>query len=212
MLVSVTKRGCAAWNTPAHPVPSRARERAARVSLVISRTAAHQPASRPRRLAAAGLALAAALTLSACQISSPVTTDMNYDPADGVSVDVGDVVVRDLLVVSEGNGAPGVVSGLVVNRSTEGAEVTLAVNSGGQMVALQPAVTVEPGQAVRLDGRGEGGSGQAVQIGAVDAGPGGTQAIVVQTSAGEAGSGLAPIVLPEGPYGDHVATTADTAN
>lgn len=179
---------------------------------MISRTAAHQPASRPRRLAAAGLAAAAALTLSACQISSPVTTDMNYDPADGVSVDVGDVVVRDLLVVSEGNGAPGIVSGLVVNQSREVAEVTLAVNSGGQMVALQPSLEVQPGQSARLDGEGQGDSGQAVQVGAVDAGPGGTLAIVVQTSAGEAGSGLAPVLLPEGPYGDHVASTADTAN
>lgn len=180
------------------------------MSVVTTRTPAQQPSSRPRRLAAAGLALAAALSLSACQISSPVTTDMNYDPADGVSVDAGDVAVRDLLVVSEGNGAAGVVSGLVVNNGTEPTEVTLAVNTEGQASALSPTVTVDPGKSVRLDGAGPDGSGTPVQVPAVDAGPGGTLTIVVQTSLGEGGSGLAPVLLPDGPYGDLVSSTADT--
>lgn len=180
------------------------------MSPVTSRTPAQQLSSRPRQLAAAGLALVAALSLSACQISSPVTTDMNYDPADGVSVDAGDVAVRDLLVVSEGNGAAGVVSGLVVNNATEPTEVTLAVNTGGQMTPLTPTVSVAPGQAVRLDGAGPDGSGTPVQVSAVEAGPGGTVPIVVQTSLGEADSGLAPVVLPDGPYGDLVSSTADT--
>ncbi|WP_114905663.1 hypothetical protein [Ornithinimicrobium murale] len=178
---------------------------------MISRTAAPQLAPRPRRLAAAGFALVAALSLSACQISSPVTTDMNYDPADGVSVDAGDIAVRDLLVVSEGGGAAGVVSGLVVNNATEPADVTLTIDSGGQAVALNPTVTVAPGQALRLDGQSPEGSGEAVQVPSVEVNPGSTLTIVVQTSLGEAGSGLAPVLLPDGPYGDLVATTADSA-
>ncbi len=182
------------------------------MSLVISRTAAPQLSPRPRRLAAAGLALAAALTLSACQISSPVTTDMNYDPADGVSVDAGDVAVRDLLVVSEGDGAAGVVSGLVVNNATEPADVTLAVNTEGQMVALSPTVSVAPGQSVRLDGASPEGSGTPVELPAVEASPGGIVTIVVQTSLGDADSGLAPVVLPQGPYGDLVSSTADSSS
>lgn len=180
------------------------------MSFVISRTAAPQLAPRSRRLAAAGLALAAALSLSACQITSPVTTDMNYDPADGVSVDAGDVAVRDLLVVSEGHGAAGVVSGLVVNNSGESTEVTVAVNNGGQMTALNPTVTVAPGESVRLDGQGPDGTGTPVEVPAVEPAPGSTLTLVVQTSLGEADSGLAPILLPNGPYGDLVATTADS--
>ncbi len=172
------------------------------------RTAA-QPASRRRRLASAGFALAAALTLSACQMTSPVTTDMNYDPADGVSVDAGDVAVRDLLVVSEGNGGPGTVSGLVVNNTSEPAEVTLSVSTEGQPVTLQPTLNIAPGQAVRLDGEGPLGSENAVHVPSVETYPGGTVQIVVQTSLGEADSGLAPVLPPEGVYGDISIRTSD---
>lgn len=181
------------------------------MSLVISRTAAQQPASRPRRLAATGLALAAALTLSACQMSSPVTTDMVYDPADGVSLDAGDVAVRDLLVVSEGDGAPGVVSGQVVNNSAESTEVTLSASVDGQIVALEPTVTVEPGTSVRLDGGGPDGSGTPVVIPSVAARPGGIVEITLQTSLGAGDSGLAPVLLPEGYYADIVVPTTDTS-
>lgn len=176
---------------------------------MISRNAASQHAPRPRRLVAPGLALAAALTLSACQISSPVTTDMGYDPADGVSVDAGDVAVRDLLVVSEGDGAPGVVSGLVVNNADEPAEVTLSVAVDGQVQALTPTVTVEPGQALRLAGGAE--SDTPVSIPSVPSAAGSNLEVMVQTSLGEAERGLAPVMLPTSYYSDLAPSTADVS-
>lgn len=174
-----------------------------------SRKVAPQHTSRPRRLAATGLALAAALTLSACQISSPVTTDMVYDPADGVSVDAGDIAVRDLLVVSEGAGAPGVVSGLVVNDGDEAAEVTLTIAVEGQMQTLTPTVSVEPGNAVRLDGAA--GSDTQVTIPSVAQPAGSNLEILVQTSLGEAASGQAPVMLPTGYYSDLAPSTSDVS-
>ncbi len=176
------------------------------MSLVISRTAAQQPASRPRRLAVVGLALAAALSLGACQMSSPVTTDMGYDPADGVSLNAGDIAVRDLLVVSQGDGAPGVVSGQVVNNTPESADITLTATVDGQAVPLEPMVTVEPGTSVRLDGGGPDGSGTPVTIPSVTARPGGIVEITVQTSQGAGDSGLAPVLLPDGYYADLLPT------
>ena len=178
---------------------------------VTTSTVATRRTTALRRVPLAGLEAAAALCHSACQITSPVTTDMPYDPADGVSVDVGDVAVRDLLVVSEGDGAPGVVSGLVVNNSSESVEVTLAVNVEGQMSALSPVATVPAGGAVRLDGQGTE-SGSPVTLPSVPVGAGGTLDIVVQTSVGQAEGSLVPVLLPEAPYADHVATTADTPN
>ena len=179
---------------------------------MISRTAAQHTAPRSRRLAVAGFALTAALGLSACQMTSPVTTDMIYDPADGVSVDVGDVAVRDLLIVSEGDGAPGVVSGLVVNNSAEPADVTLVISADGQATPLSPTVSVPAGQSVRLDGQAADGSAQAVSIPAVAAAPGGNVEILVQTSGGEADSALTPVLLPEGYYSDLVSSTADVSS
>lgn len=190
----------------------RERARAARVSPVISRSAAPHRVPRSRRVAVVGLALAASLGLGACQMTSPVTTDLAYDPADGVSVDAGDLAVRDLLVVSEGGGAPGVVSGLVVNNGTQEAQVTVIVIADGQMTPLSPTVTVPADGAVRLDGIGVDGSGQAVSIPSVTANPGGTVEITVQSDGGVAGSGLAPVLAPDGYYIDHVATTSDVSN
>lgn len=158
-------------------------------------------------MAAIGCALAAALTLSACQITSPLTTTQSYDPADGVSVNVGPIAVRDLLVVSEGNGAAGVVSGQVVNTGDEPAEITLSTNQDGQATTLAPTVTVDPGASTRLDGQGPNGSGTPVVIPVVGAAPGGILQITVQSSLGQADSGTAPVMLPEGPYADLVAPT-----
>lgn len=174
------------------------------------RIVAPRPTARPRALATAGLTAAAALLLSGCQITSPVTTDMIYDPADGVSVDVGDVAVRDLLVVSEGNGAAGAVSGLVVNNTGEPVQVTLTLDVNGQAQPLEPAIEVPVGGAVRLDGMGDDDS-EAMTVPAVETYAGGTLNITVTTDQGEASAGLAPILLPEGVYSDHVVATADVA-
>lgn len=179
---------------------------------MISRTAAPRLSSRSRRLALAGLTLTAALSLSACELASPVTTDMPYEPADGVSVDAGDIAVRDLLVISEGDGAAGVVSGLVVNNSPAEAQVSLVLNAEGQMTPLEPSVTLAPGTSTRLDGMGHDGSGQAVSVPAVAVAAGGTMEIVVQTDGGKADSALVPVVLPEGYYSDHVVATSDGGN
>lgn len=174
------------------------------------RTVAPHPTARPRRLAAAGLTAAAALLLSGCQITSPVTTDMIYDPADGVSVDVGGVAVRDLLVVSEGQGAAGMVSGLVVNNTDEPVQVTLTLDVDGQAQELQPVIEVPVAGAVRLDGMG-GEDSTAVTVPVVDTYAGGNLNITVTTDQGEASAGLAPILLPEGVYSDHAVSTADVA-
>lgn len=182
---------------------------------MITRTAAPHTAPRSRRLAVAGFALTAALGLSACQMTSPVTTDMIYDPADGVSVNVGDIAVRDLLIVSEGDGAPGIVSGLVVNNSAEPTDVTLVVSADGRATPLSPTVSVPAGGAVRLDGQSSGDSDETtgpVSIPAVAVAPGGNVEILVQTASGQADSALTPVLLPEGYYSDLVSSTADVSS
>ena len=161
------------------------------------------------RLGAAAAAGALATGLTACQLASPTTTDLSYDPADGVSVDVGMVVVRDLLVVSEGGGASGVVSGLVVNRSDEPVTVSLTDSAQADQ-ALAPEIEVPANGAVRLDGRNpvEGSAGEPVTIPAVQSSAGGTVSIRVSTSAGEVNSALVPVLLPQNQYGDMVGDQA----
>jgi hypothetical protein len=98
---------------------------------------------RPTRTGLAALALAAPV-LAGCGLS-PAQTTVPYQPSDGVSAQVGDVQVRNLLVVGSTADAPGVLSGVLVNGGTEQATVTLAAE-GGQPVP----VDVPPGQSVQL--------------------------------------------------------------
>ena len=81
---------------------------------------------RPTRRTGA-LVAAAGLALAGCSVNSPTTTNIEYAPADGVELDGEVVDVRDLLVVSQGDGAPAVISGSVINTSAEPVTVTVSV-------------------------------------------------------------------------------------
>lgn len=149
-----------------------------------------------------------ALGLSACQVASPVTTDLSYDPADGVSVVLGDVRILDLLVVSEGGGAAGVVSGSVVNTSREEVTVSMAVQGEEGLTDLSPTVSVPPTTSVRVDGGGESGTGEPVRVEAVETSAGRMVNLRISTSAGETASRRVPVLLPEGPYAGYAETLA----
>jgi hypothetical protein len=155
-----------------------------------------------RRLGAAAATLVIASGLGACQVASPVTTDLSYDPADGLSLTVGEVEILDLLVVSTGVGEVGVVSGYAVNRSSEPANLEIVLSAeDGTEVALEPAVEVPAGSSVRIDGydpaTGEFTDPVVVPEVPVRAG----QLITLQVSTeGAVASNRVPILLPEPPY------------
>lgn len=157
------------------------------------------PAQSRRRLGAAVLALAAPLTLGACQLASPLTTDQPYNPADGVSVRIGPVEVVDLLIVSEGSGAPGTVTGLVANAGEEPVTVLLTTPAG----QLQPAVEVPPQGRVRLDGMLPGQLAEPVTVPAVDVIAGATLPVQVAVEAGVTTQAQVPVLLPRGPYAEY---------
>ena len=126
------------------------------------------PVRRRVSALAAGVALAA--VTAGCQVSSPLQTDEPYLPADGVAADVGQLAVRDLVLVGDGSG-PAVVSGSVVNLGMQSMTVQFALvdasggSSGGSEVELSPReqvdlskkglqladVTGKPGSLVPMD-------------------------------------------------------------
>lgn len=154
-------------------------------------------ASRPRRSAALLVAVATgAAALSGCQATNPMSTMIDYAPADGIQLDGPTLDARDLLVVSHGNGAPAVVSGALVNTGTEPLTVTVSV--GGQQ--LDGEVTVDPGASVRLDGvQPDGTEGDPVTVPALET-PAGQSVEVRLTTGQETLAGNAPVLLPQGPY------------
>lgn len=149
--------------------------------------------SRTRRAGLLGVTVAGALALSGCQLTSSTATTLRYNPSDGVLVDGETFEARNLLVVSHGEGAPGVLSGAVYNTGTEPLAVTVTV--GGQEAG---EVTVEPGAPLQLDG-GQGGSGQRTVVPAVEP-PAGANVEVRLQAGGETLAVAAPVLLPRGPY------------
>ncbi len=162
--------------------------------------------SPTRRLSLIVAALAATAGLSACQVASPITTDQIYDPADGVSIDTesGDVEVRDLLVVSEGNGGPGVILGYVVNSSEESLTLEVALEVDGARTELTPSVEIPADSAARLDGRiAEGEFVDPILAAEIPGLPGALIDLRITTSGGEVASSSVPVLPPDGYYANY---------
>ena len=143
-------------------------------------------------LAAVTLA-GAVLALSGCQ-TSPIQTDVPYQPADGVAVDLGDVQIRDLLVVTAAKGEIGTLSGLVVNKSN--APVTVTFTTGPGVDGLARALVPADGQT-RLSGV-EGAT--PVTLPSIAAAPGDIIKVIVSTPAAGAPEVSVPVLLPTGYY------------
>jgi len=137
---------------------------------------------------------AAVLALSGCQVTSPIQTNVPYQPADGVAVDLGDVQIRDLVVVSDAKGGIGTLSGLVVNKSTGPVTVTFATGPGADASAR---AVIPAGTPTRLSGV-EGTT--PVTIPSIAAAPGDMVNIVVSTPDAGAPVVSVPVLLPTGYY------------
>ncbi|MBF0689233.1 MAG: hypothetical protein IR158_15885 [Cellulomonas sp.] len=136
---------------------------------------------RPARAAVAGLVAAAALALTGCSATNPITTSWDYEASDGAGTTVGDVRVLNMLVVTAEKGAPGVLTGALANGSSDDEDVTLAVGDaepvrvsvgGGGTVLL--GVSDAPPRYTTQD----------VPLAAVDTAPGGLTRLTVTTSSG----------------------------
>ena len=145
----------------------------------------------PPVLAAA--ALAGVFALSGCQVMSPVQTNVPYQPADGVAVDLGDVHIRDLVVVAASKGEVGTLSALVVNNGTKPVTVTFAAGANGDS-----ATAVIPAAAqTRLSGVP---GTTPVTLRDIPTAPGGIILLTVSTPSGGAPQVSVPVLLPDGYY------------
>lgn len=88
--------------------------------------------------------------MTGCSANAPAIVLDAYSPGDGVGAELGEVAVRNLVVVSEGDGAPGVLIGALVNRAD--LDVNMLVQAEG---GLEQLVLLEAGQVVELGTGGE---------------------------------------------------------
>ncbi|GII97683.1 hypothetical protein CLV28_2043 [Sediminihabitans luteus] len=126
-------------------------------------------ASRTALLAVAALGTTAVLT--AC---SPTTTNLNYSASDGLATrELGDVRGINLLVVSDGDGAPGELHGAFANHGSEDTTVTISGGAGASTDIDVPA-----GGTVYFGNE----DGETVEIPSVETAPGGLAPITVEAN------------------------------
>lgn len=91
-----------------------------------------------------------AMAFTGCTAINPQSTTLVYSASDGVRKDMGQLQLRNVLVVSEAAGSPGRLIGTFYNQSD--ADITLTV-SGAQ--GSQTEITVSPGTPLVLDTAGD---------------------------------------------------------
>ncbi|MCC3283127.1 MULTISPECIES: hypothetical protein [Arthrobacter] len=124
--------------------------------------------NRTRSAAAAGVIALSLLGATGCSVVNDQATTMEYSPSDGIVQDLGDIQLRNILVVSDGDGEPGRLLGTVVNDSSDpmnfelevgGSTLTWNIPAGGKVVyddapqseVLVETVAVLPGTGIRAE-------------------------------------------------------------
>jgi hypothetical protein len=167
------------------------------------------PTSAPLRTApvvATAVVVSAGLLLGGCSFTSRDLTLEPYAPSDGLQADLGDVLVRNVLVVSEGDGEPGVLSATLANRGDEDRTLLVEV---GESTAEEPAPVTQvevPAQGTLVIGvegqesAAEGAEIEVVVVDAVEELAGGVIRVSFEDPEEDSATLEVPIVRPEGPY------------
>ena len=140
---------------------------------------------------------AAALLASGCAVFSPVQTDVDYQPADGVKLSIEGLELRNLAIVAPEKGGTGVIIGQAVNSGTSAVDVTFGVEGGAATATA--AVPANSGDTLS-------DSTSGVTLDGMPAGPGEVVQLLVSTP--EAGQNVVtvPVLAATGYYED-LATT-----
>ncbi|GLI28120.1 hypothetical protein ARHIZOSPH14_23620 [Agromyces rhizosphaerae] len=157
---------------------------------------------KARLAASVALALGIALAGTGCSMITYQATTERYDASDGVSADVGDLAIRNILVVSD-DGESGNLLMTVVNRGGDDVELSVQYADGG----TTEIVPIEGGSTV-VFGTGDVETEEQIEpylLSGIDTDPGSLMPIYLQYG-GEPGVQVqAPVLdggLPE--YAEYV--------
>ncbi|MGO4596065.1 hypothetical protein [Terrabacter sp. 2RAF25] len=159
---------------------------------ILAQAPARRPSTRRVSTVLAGVALAAVTT--GCQVNSPVQTDVEYAPADGVQADVGELAVRDLVLIGDGKGTV-VISGSAINLGQQDMTVKIAAQADPNATTPPTGSEVQLGPRQQVDLATKG-----LQLSAVTTKPGGIVPVTVTSSTGGTAVVRVPVLPATGYY------------
>ena len=173
-----------------------AHDLAGRLSPVKRRFLAKATARRPftRQVSALAAGIAVVAVSAGCQVASPVQTDVPYVPADGVPVDVGQLAIRDLLLVGDGSG-PAVISGSAINLGEEQMTVKIAPQASQDSTSTPSSseISLGPREQVNLATKG-------LEISSLAAKPGTLVPVTITSSTGGTAVASVPVLRAADSY------------
>lgn len=151
-----------------------------------------------RRTAATAAAASAALLLGGCSFWAPNTAVQPYAPSYGVQSELGELLVRNVLVVSEGDGEAGLLAAGLANRGDEDLTVTIEVGGTVDEIDLPADATLLVGEPDASTDVAEDVETVRFVVDAVDPIPGDVIEVVVSDGVSGSVTLRAPVYLPEG--------------
>lgn len=152
-----------------------------------------------------GLAVAT-LVVAGCGVFSPVQTDYAYIPADGVSLSIPGLDLRNLVILTDEAGAEGVLVGQAVNSGAEAVEVLFGVPGADGSLGSEGGRAAVPAYS----GTALSDATTAVGLGAVPAAPGEMTQLIVTTKDAGQNVVLVPVLARDSYYAG-LATPAPSA-
>lgn len=157
---------------------------------------------RARALAAITLSGVIALVLAGCSFWMPPQTNIPYDPSDGTSVTVGDLQLRNVLVITE-DGELGNLVGTAVN--TTGADIDFSVQWDVDGTYYSVELTARANGSTRF-----GTDGEQVALEPLGVAAGGLLDAVVHIQGDQKGAAIPVLDATFPEYGDAIPTPTPT--
>ena len=146
-----------------------------------------------RIVAAAALALSVALGTAGCGLIQPQATTNPYDASDGVGINVGDLSLRNLMIISD-NGETGNLLVGIANSTGVDADLHISFVSGGEMVEGHLEV---PSNDKTVTSWGSGSEDRII-LGGINTMPGGLLEVAFEAN-GESKTVLVPVLTSAQP-------------
>lgn len=140
-----------------------------------------------RAILAVALVAGVALGTAGCNLIQPQATTKQYDASDGVGVNLGDLDLRNMMILTDNKGTTASLMMAAVNTTNDAITLHMSYVVNGERVTVRPIV-IEPTEQPA----GFGGEGQPqIVLEQIDVAAGGILALTLQ--AGESDTTVVPI-------------------